>query len=79
MGSKFMGIFLTSATVWMGIGVRGLRPHVRTQKHGKLPPPPPWNEYIPKVICDKTLEDVFATIMRNNFKVIARQLRASVI
>ena len=22
-------------------GVRGLQPHIRTQNHGKLPPPPP--------------------------------------
>ena len=28
-------------------GVRGLQPHIRTQNHGKLTPPPPQRPYAP--------------------------------
>ena len=44
------GYLFDSKSIWMGHvkslvyewgGVRGLQPHIRTQNHGKLPPPPP--------------------------------------
>ena len=32
-------------------GVRGLQPHIRTQNHGKLPPPPPVEGTVYESIC----------------------------
>ena len=37
----WIGLFLTSPSIWSGLGP-GLQPHIRTKNHGKLPPPPPW-------------------------------------
>ena len=38
---KYMnGSCFSLSLVYEWVGVRGLQPHIRTQNHGKLPPPP---------------------------------------
>ena len=41
-GKYMNGSCFSLSLVYEWGGVRGLQPHIRTQNHGKLPPPPPW-------------------------------------
>ena len=44
-GKYMNGSCFSLGLVYEWGGVRGLQPHIRTQNHGKLPPPPPVVEY----------------------------------